>query len=1381
MKARAMGGSAMATREKIVHQKHVTWLAAVIVTAVMGAWSTTMVLATDDHLLLCEAVLTPTDGEYIEIVNFTGAAVDLENYYLSDDEDYALLPGQFGTGPAPGIGSSDFIVRFPAGSMIADGQVVTVAFNGTGFFNTYGILPDYEIVSVQPGVPDMVEAYTGSVGFAAGLTNGGEHAVLFFWDGMSDLVQDVDAVNIGTPSSTNDVGDKSGLMVDGPDADAVPSTYTLDSGLMPLQFSDPGAGVSTKRILAELGQELSGGGNGITGDDETSENIAVTWDSLFTPPDPGVCDVVVGEPSGACCNTTTFVCTDDVDESACQAGDEEFSQDLTCLDVICEPVGACCLGGQCYDDVTESDCQQSGGSFGAGASCGVIVCGAVNPTINEIRIDQELDDDDEYVEFRGTQGTDLSGLTYIVIGDDEADITLSGTVEAVVPLTGMIGGTGFYTVAEDTFSIGVADQVLNGALDELNLENNDNVTHLLVSGWNGALGDDLDTNDDGTLDVTPWASIVDCVSVIQDAGSGDRLYCAATVGPDGVFAPGHVLRCNDAGVWQIGDFFVGFDDSPGATNDAFCGACCDGEDCQEPRSQIDCAGQGAVYQGDESTCAGVNCSAGACCTACVCEDGLDQSDCEAQAGEFQGIGVTCLEVSCDQTDVVITEIMFNPASQEGTPVLTEWIEVSNRSLSTANVAGWTIADEDGQSDPIGGAPVIAGLQTAVLIPAETSVADFQAAWGTGFQIIQVSGWGNLLGLANDPSPSNEILSIRDASGLAVDVVNFDDELDWPEDTELGGPSLRLSCNAYDCQLNDNGGDWEFSALGLNGGFNNVVTSVFDGLDTGSPGVVPCPDDGPGACCRPDETCFDTSEQFCLDSGFNFFGVGSRCLLIECPPVGVLGACCIEGTCQDAITDTICNLSGGTFFGEDSLCEDLATSDCPATIVIISEVVEGTLDNNDGTGPSNQPRWIELTNTGCAPANMAAYSVGNFNNGSGQLSAPSVQLSGILEPGDSYVVGYSAEPPLPIGTLDTFFDVYGFQPDAFMGGGFFDGNDALALFLGTTNTGGDVPIVDLYGVIGEDGGAWSNVDTTARRNAVVNVGNGGTFNLNNWTLDPTGSLQGIDDAESISLLQSLTNPGVHTFDEPICGAITEIPLADDRFDVNGLVKACSTDADCEANETGPDPETVCRDGACYVARQRSLSIRVNPLNAGLTYSYRVSLDTGVAGTAVLGFAGTPSDVNATGPGPNLYHLTRIEAAPHYQDWSTLAAGIVTLSDCEVSPGNSYLVQTIADGLDVGDEDNYSLPLNLPTPQFNGDVTGGGSPGDPPNGLQGNLIDVFAQVLGFQGVQNEPKDWLDTEPNALAAQPNLIINLADAFAGVQAFQQNPYPGPAPVDCP
>ena len=181
--------------------------------------------------------------------------------------------------------------------------------------------------------------------------------------------------------------------------------------------------------------------------------------------------------------------------------------------------------------------------------------------INEIRIDQPGDDNDEYFELFGPTNASLDGLTYLVIGDGPGDN--SGVIEAVVSLSGLnLSASGFFLTAENTFSLGIPNLVAN-----LNFENGDNVTHLLVQDFTGSNGDDLDLDDDGVLDITPWASILDGVALLQSTTGGDRTYSDITVGPDGSFVPGHVYRDPDGtGAWQIGGFTLGTNDTPGVTN-----------------------------------------------------------------------------------------------------------------------------------------------------------------------------------------------------------------------------------------------------------------------------------------------------------------------------------------------------------------------------------------------------------------------------------------------------------------------------------------------------------------------------------------------------------------------------------------------------------------------------------------------------------------------------------------------------------------------------------------------------------------------------------------------------------------------------------------------
>ena len=202
-----------------------------------------------------------------------------------------------------------------------------------------------------------------------------------------------------------------------------------------------------------------------------------------------------------------------------------------------------------------------------------------NLFINEIRIDQPSGDDDEYVELKGTPGQSLDGISLIVIGDP------NGSIEALLPLQGLaIPADGHLLINEATIDTNLAPLsqqdliVAGGNPGGLNLENSDNLTFVLVTNFFGALNDDLDTNDDGTLDITPWTAVVDAVGVLETpmppTVAGDEwLYGTSLgftdVGPDGTFAPGHVYRCETSGTWLVGlfdPFATGSFDTPGVIN-----------------------------------------------------------------------------------------------------------------------------------------------------------------------------------------------------------------------------------------------------------------------------------------------------------------------------------------------------------------------------------------------------------------------------------------------------------------------------------------------------------------------------------------------------------------------------------------------------------------------------------------------------------------------------------------------------------------------------------------------------------------------------------------------------------------------------------------------
>ena len=255
---------------------------------------------TPSPVLITEVVVTPTAGEFVEIYNPNAAAIDLSNVYLTDATFagggiyyYNIVTGM----NAGGGGFGDFHARFPSGAMIGGGEYQTISLNGSDAFSTtYGTLPTYELYEdggMADSVPDMLEALAGSINNQGGLTNGGEVVILYQWDGMSDLVGDLDYVVWG---DTNEAVDKTGVSIDGPDADVVTSTYQADTALGSQELVAAGAHASGKSWQREdltEGTEAGMGGNGATGHDETSENLATTFcENDPTPNSVTICPTI---------------------------------------------------------------------------------------------------------------------------------------------------------------------------------------------------------------------------------------------------------------------------------------------------------------------------------------------------------------------------------------------------------------------------------------------------------------------------------------------------------------------------------------------------------------------------------------------------------------------------------------------------------------------------------------------------------------------------------------------------------------------------------------------------------------------------------------------------------------------------------------------------------------------------------------------------------------------------------------------------------------------------------------------------------------------------------------------------------------------------------
>jgi predicted extracellular nuclease len=207
--------------------------------------------------------------------------------------------------------------------------------------------------------------------------------------------------------------------------------------------------------------------------------------------------------------------------------------------------------GTVYEDFTwAGPVLSSFGSFNTGQTFGNGGGGPSDPVINEFVFNHTGSDTQAFIEVFGDPESDYAGFTVLEI---EGDSSGAGTIDAVLPL-GTTNSGGFWTNDEDA--------------------ENGTVTLLLVEGFTGSSGSDLDTDNDGVLDSTPWTRIVDDVAV-SDNDSSDRTYAGTVLdsGFDGgSFTVGGASRIPNgtdtdaAGDWVRNDFdgfgFPGFIGSP---------------------------------------------------------------------------------------------------------------------------------------------------------------------------------------------------------------------------------------------------------------------------------------------------------------------------------------------------------------------------------------------------------------------------------------------------------------------------------------------------------------------------------------------------------------------------------------------------------------------------------------------------------------------------------------------------------------------------------------------------------------------------------------------------------------------------------------------------
>ena len=236
------------------------------------------------HLMISEVCLSPTGGEFVEIHNPTQTPIALANYYLWDSTHFATSTFYWllATFVDRTWTSSDFLVRFPAQAVIGVGEYQTIAINTlANYTSEYGFEPDYLVRADGSPSQNMRPGIGSSVGSDPTLSNAGEVVVLFFWDGQSDLVVDIDyLVWADDFENFDEYTDKTDVTVGS--SPFLPDTPQAEQDFL----SGHSAGKSFQRIDLDEGTEKKQGGNGLVGHDETSEDVSNTF--TVSDPTPGL-------------------------------------------------------------------------------------------------------------------------------------------------------------------------------------------------------------------------------------------------------------------------------------------------------------------------------------------------------------------------------------------------------------------------------------------------------------------------------------------------------------------------------------------------------------------------------------------------------------------------------------------------------------------------------------------------------------------------------------------------------------------------------------------------------------------------------------------------------------------------------------------------------------------------------------------------------------------------------------------------------------------------------------------------------------------------------------------------------------------------------------
>lgn len=205
--------------------------------------------------------------------------------------------------------------------------------------------------------------------------------------------------------------------------------------------------------------------------------------------------------------------------------------------------------------------------------------------------------------------------------------------------------------------------------------------------------------------------------------------------------------------------------------------------------------------------------------------------------------------------------------------------------------------------------------------------------------------------------------------------------------------------------------------------------------------------------------------------------------------------------------------------------------------------------------------------------------------------------------------------------------------------------------------------------------------------------------------------------------------------------------------------------CGFPDITPEPPQLVGGGEWRKNRYLSFA----PPGELMPYAFQVRRTS--SGMDELGWVGVPDGNGISGIVPN--PLARVWSEP-----------VVHLGGCGIIPVAAYEVTSWV-GNCASPESLAIVTIDRPDPKYWGDTVGAfdGTDWSPPNGLV-NTNDFLAALQGFQSLPGAPHVSVVDVQSVSAGDPclNGIVNIADVFLLIKAFQGEPYPFETePENCP